>query len=66
MGSSMTCKQQYCCGNMRDCTGPEDTPTPSMDDKHIPSPPTRTTEQYEADKESGVQPVGFPVDKKGL
>ncbi len=22
MGSSMTCKQQYCCGNMRDCTGP--------------------------------------------
>lgn len=23
MGGSMTCKQQYCCGDMRHCTGPE-------------------------------------------
>ena len=42
-----------------------ETQTPSMDDKHIPSPPTRTTEQYEKDKEDGRQPVGRPVDKKG-
>lgn len=40
-------------------------PTPSMDDKNIPSPPTRTTDQYEADKLAGVQPVGDPTDKKG-
>jgi hypothetical protein len=39
-------------------------PTPSMDDKSIPSPPTRTVEQYEADKERGVQPVGNPKDGK--
>lgn len=38
--------------------------TPSMDDKKTPSPPTRTNEQYEADKERGVQPVGQPKDKK--
>lgn len=44
----------------------EEKKTPSMDDKNTPSPPTRTTEQYEADKEAGVQPVGFPIDKKGL
>jgi len=55
MGSSMTCKQQYCCGNLRDCTGP---------DKSIPSPPMRTTEQYEKDKEDGKQRVGRPTDKK--
>jgi hypothetical protein len=28
MGSSMTCKQQYCCGNRYNCTGPEDPPLP--------------------------------------
>ena len=22
MGSSMTCKQEFCCGDMRNCTGP--------------------------------------------
>jgi len=40
-------------------------PTPSMDDKHIPSPPIRTNEQYEKDKAAGIQPIGKPVDKKG-
>jgi hypothetical protein len=44
----------------------EEKQTPSMDDKDIPSPPTRSNEQYQADKEKGVQPVGKPVDKKGL
>jgi hypothetical protein len=39
-------------------------PTPSMDDKSIPSPPTRTVAEYEADKARGVQPVGRPVDAK--
>lgn len=28
MGSSMTCKEQYCCGNRYNCTGPEDPPLP--------------------------------------
>ncbi len=28
--------------------------TPSMDEKHIPSPPGRTVEQYEADKAKGI------------
>jgi hypothetical protein len=40
-------------------------PTPSMDDKSIPSPPARSHEQYLADKEAGVQPVGKPKDKNG-
>lgn len=40
-------------------------PTPSMDDKDIPSPPTRSTEQYEMDKLMGIQPVGHPADNKG-
>jgi hypothetical protein len=44
----------------------EESNTPSMDDKHIPSPPTRTVEQYEADKERGINPVGKPTDKKGI
>lgn len=42
-----------------------ETKTPSMDDKDTPSPPTRTNDQYEADKEKGIQPVGNPTDKKG-
>ncbi len=52
MGSVMTCKQQYCCGDRRNCTGPYE-------------PPTRTTDEYEADKEAGRQPVGKPTDRKG-
>lgn len=28
--------------------------TPSMDEKDIPSPPLRTTEEYEADKAAGI------------
>lgn len=43
---------------------PEDPPVPSMDDKATPSPPTRTTEQYEADCRAGVQRVGKPKDRK--
>lgn len=27
MGSVATCKQQYCCGNRLNCTGPEDPPS---------------------------------------
>lgn len=40
--------------------------TPSMDDKDTPSPPTRTVEQYVDDKEKGINPIGHPVDKKGI
>jgi hypothetical protein len=36
-------------------------PTPSMDDKTIPSPPVRTNDQYTADKAAGVERVGFDV-----
>ncbi|GAA2887757.1 hypothetical protein GGQ99_004739 [Aminobacter niigataensis] len=39
--------------------------TPSMDDKHIPSPPVRTTEKYDADKKTGIERVGKPRDNKG-
>lgn len=39
--------------------------TPHMDDKHIPSPPTRTVEQYEEDKKKGINPVGQVIDKLG-
>lgn len=40
------------------------TQTPSMDDKQIPSPPVRTTEQYEKDKAAGINrvPEKPPVD----
>jgi hypothetical protein len=41
-------------------------PTPSMDDKHIPSPPIRTTDEYEADKEAGIQRVGRPIDGRDI
>lgn len=37
--------------------------TPSMDDKATPSPPVRTTEQYEKDKAAGIQRGGKPVEK---
>lgn len=40
-------------------------PTPSMDDKSIPSPPVRTTEQYDADKQAGIQRVGKPTYRGG-
>lgn len=40
------------------------TQTPSMDDKTIPSPPVRTTEQYEADCKAGIQRVGKPTDAR--
>ena len=42
-----------------------DQPTPSMDDKDRPSPPIRTTEEYEADCAAGIQRVGTLVDRKG-
>lgn len=36
-----------------------DTPAPSMDEKDIPSPPIRTTAEYERDCDLGiVTPVG--------
>lgn len=42
------------------------TPTPSMDDKKTPSPPIRTTEEYDADKAVGIlnskRPHSMPVD----
>lgn len=41
-------------------------PTPSMDDKDTPSPPVRTTEQYDADAKAGVQRIGKPRDKGSL
>jgi hypothetical protein len=44
---------------------PSTVPTPSMDDKATPSPPVRTTEQYDADCKAGVQRVGKPKDNKG-
>lgn len=40
-------------------------PTPSMDDKHIPSPPVRTVEEYHADCQLGITRIGKPQDKKG-
>ncbi len=40
-------------------------PTPSMDDKNIPSPPTRTVDEYHADCALGIQRIGKPTDKKG-
>jgi hypothetical protein len=43
----------------------EEPVTPSMDDKDIPSPPTRTTAQYDADCAAGIQRVGKPRDRKG-
>lgn len=43
---------------------PATKPTPSMDDKNIPSPPVRTTEQYEADCAKGSQRVGKPQDRE--
>lgn len=42
----------------------EEAVTPSMDDKATPSPPVRTTEQYEADCLAGIQRVGKPKDRK--
>lgn len=42
-----------------------DKPTPSMDDKHVPSPPVRTSEQYEADKKAGIQRIGHPTYRGG-
>lgn len=39
--------------------------TPSMDDKDTPSPPTRTTQEYERDCAAGIQRVGHPRDRKG-
>jgi hypothetical protein len=36
---------------------------PSMDEKHIPSPPTRTVEEYEADKAAGIFRGGKPYDR---
>ena len=41
----------------------EDDNTPSMDDKDTPSPPLRTTEQYEADKAAGIVRGGQPLEK---
>lgn len=32
MGSSMTCKQQYCCGDRYNCTGPENPPRQYYED----------------------------------
>ena len=40
------------------------TKVPSMDDKDTPSPPIRTTNQYEADREAGINPIGYPESKK--
>lgn len=40
-------------------------PTPSMDNKDVPSPPIRTTEEYRADQDAGIQRIGKPVDKSG-
>jgi hypothetical protein len=39
--------------------------TPSMDDKDVPSPPVRTTDQYEVDCAAGITRVGKPLDAKG-
>lgn len=39
-------------------------PTPSMDDKHIPSPPVRVVEDYLADCRLGIQRIGKPKDNK--
>jgi hypothetical protein len=43
----------------------DDKPTPSMDDKDIPSPPVRTNEQYIRDSNNGVQRVGQPSYRGG-
>jgi hypothetical protein len=42
----------------------EEAVTPSMDDKATPSLPARTTEQYDADCQAGIQRVGKPKDRK--
>jgi hypothetical protein len=39
----------------------EDDSTPSMDDKDTPSPPSRTTEEYERDKAAGIVRGGHPL-----
>lgn len=39
--------------------------TPSMDDKHIPSPPVRTTAAYLADCRRGVTRIGYPTYRGG-
>lgn len=38
MGSSMDCKQQYCCGSRHNCTGPEDPPAMQPQPKAIELP----------------------------
>lgn len=40
-------------------------PTPSMDDKDTPSPPTRTTDEYIRDRERGIQRIGKPTYRGG-
>lgn len=35
-----------------------------MDDKHIPSPPIQTTNEYERNKELGILRIGRHVDDK--
>lgn len=40
----------------------DETKTPSMDQKHIPSPPIQTTEEYEKNKALGIIRTGKPTD----
>lgn len=40
--------------------------TPSMDDKATPSPPQRTTQEYEWDKAHGINSKPFPTTRPGL
>lgn len=40
--------------------------TPSMDDKSVPSPPTRNHEQYMADCKAGINPIGHPLDARSV
>lgn len=35
-----------------------------MDDKEAPSPPSRTTAEYEADKAAGIVRGGYPLFKE--
>ena len=41
----------------------ENDQTPSMDAKDVPSPPLRTTEEYERDKAAGIVRGGYPLYK---
>ena len=41
-----------------------DQPTPSLDDKHVPSPPIRTGDEYRADQQAGIQRIGNPIERQ--